>query len=157
MIKNKISINNDFVEIKIQDKNMLIDKEDLSILEKFNGTIYLDKDGYAIIRKQVLNKRKHYRVHRLILNYNGDMQVDHINRNRLDNRKSNLRICEPHINACNKNIKSKTGIRNITYSVINNKKYYRLCVRRNGKLLSKSSKNLNKIITLKEEIINELG
>ena len=53
----------------------------------------LDKDGYWIIKI----KKKQYKAHRLVFAYhNGrfpDGEIDHINRNRTDNRIENLREC----------------------------------------------------------------
>lgn len=50
-------------------------------------------------------RRAHDRLHRLVTNCPEDMVVDHKNHNRLDNRKSNLRICTVKEN--NQNIKRK--------------------------------------------------
>lgn len=53
----------------------------------------LDKDGYLIIKI----KGKQYKAHRIVwLLYNGAFpngEIDHINRDRLDNRIENLRVC----------------------------------------------------------------
>ena len=48
-------------------------------------------------------KNKHFSMflHRYILGYDGDMDVDHINRNPLDNRKCNLRIVPRVVNLAN--------------------------------------------------------
>lgn len=46
--------------------------------------------------------RKHLFMHRVILGINdSSITIDHINRNTLDNRKSNLRICSQQQNICN--------------------------------------------------------
>ena len=40
-------------------------------------------------------------LHRVVLNYFGELEIDHINLNGLDNRKSNLRIVTRSENASN--------------------------------------------------------
>jgi len=42
------------------------------------------------------------RMHRHILKYTGDKKIDHRNNNKLDNRLSNLRICEDSLNSHNR-------------------------------------------------------
>jgi len=50
-----------------------------------------------------LGPRKRWRMHRLILGlkFNDGTTVDHINRNGLDNRRCNLRLCTPSQNGMN--------------------------------------------------------
>lgn len=68
--------------------------------------------GYAATR---INKSKQVLLHRFIVygaDSNDELTVDHINRNRLDCRKSNLRECPMHKNSFNKglSVRNKTGI-----------------------------------------------
>jgi hypothetical protein len=53
-------------------------------------------------------------LHHLLMSTPRGMQVDHIDRNPLNNRRSNLRICAPHQNAANKTAQpNKTGFRGV--------------------------------------------
>lgn len=44
-------------------------------------------------------------MHRLIMGVSREMEVDHINRKSLDNRRENLKICTKQENALNKGFK----------------------------------------------------
>lgn len=71
---------------------ILVDDEDFEELSKYKWSI--DKDGYAY--------RFGGKMHRLIIRPPANMEIDHINGNRIDNRKSNLRVCTHAQNQCNK-------------------------------------------------------
>lgn len=62
------------------------------------GPWHVNKSGYAV------HKGRHgsYLMHRFILEAPKGLQVDHINGVRLDNRRSNLRLCTPTGNARNR-------------------------------------------------------
>jgi hypothetical protein len=62
-------------------------------------------------------------IHRLIMNPSGKQMVDHIDGNRLDNRKKNLRICYSHENSWNR----------ATYTFEKTSKYKGVCLNQTRK------------------------
>lgn len=54
---------------------------------------FLDNRGYILANTFNSKKHKMVQMHRLLMNYPKNKDVDHINHNTKDNRKSNLRIC----------------------------------------------------------------
>lgn len=70
------------------------------------------KHGY------VINNRKGIRMHRLIMDAPNDYEVDHINHNRADNRRENLRIVTHQENNFNKsfNKNSQSKIKGVYWS-----------------------------------------
>lgn len=58
------------------------------------------------------------KLHRYIMNVEGDLQVDHINGDRLDNRKSNLRICTLASNVKNRSLgrDNTSGYKGVSWS-----------------------------------------
>lgn len=76
-------------------KKYFIYNEDGSFnrLDRKNSNGSLDKDGYLIIKI----KGSQYKAHRLVFAYFNNRlpigEIDHINRNRTDNRIENLREC----------------------------------------------------------------
>jgi hypothetical protein len=89
-----------------KDKMFLIDEEDLIKIKDYGISIFCN--GYVSIQK---NKESIY-LHRFLMNPNDNEVVDHINRLRYDNRKSNLRICSFKENRMNNklNKNNKSGI-----------------------------------------------
>ena len=75
-------------------EEVLFDREDYSKIarhkwSKSGGYVCATIDGHSV------------RFHRLIIDCPKGMLIDHINRNPLDNRKCNLRICTPMQNSWN--------------------------------------------------------
>ena len=73
-------------------KYALVDSEDFALYGHMKW--HLSDTGYALRRVKVNGKNVTYRLHRLIAGADSDEIVDHINRDRLDNRRSNLRIVD---------------------------------------------------------------
>lgn len=75
---------------KVKNKTVLIDDEDVDIFNKYKW--HISDSGYVVWRGLINGKKKTVRLHRLIMHADEDQIVDHINRDKLDNRKSNLRF-----------------------------------------------------------------
>lgn len=78
----------------------LVDDEDYEYLSKMK---WHSSKGYAISTQRDMTSGKQIKIkmHRLIMNPSKGLLVDHINGNRLDNRRENLRIVTSHQNAFN--------------------------------------------------------
>lgn len=99
-----------------QNKYALVDDEDYEYINQWKW--YYHK-GYAV-RNQ---NKKQISMHRVITNCFGDIDIDHINRNRADNRKSNLRICNDSLNQANtsKKTTNTSGYKGVSWNKQANK------------------------------------
>ena len=122
------------------NKPFFIDYEDI---EKVKQYCWLeDNNGYISTRN--FNTGKQILLHRLILST--DKMVDHINRNKKDNRKLNLRIVSAQQNSMNKSIQknNKSGISGVYYC-IERKKWV-------AHITYKGKKIMNRVNTKEEAI-----
>lgn len=107
--------------LKYGDKIILIDTEDLERVKKLSWCVYFDKkmnDFYFIAYLSYKGKiRVGISLHRYILNAPQNTIVDHINtKDRLDNRKSNLRVVNQIVNMRNQNeLKFKNKVIGVYY------------------------------------------
>lgn len=82
------------------DNYTLVDDD---IYELYKDRKWMSTKGYAVRTEN----RKLVSLHRIVAGAETpDQKVDHINGDRLDNRRGNLRICNGHQNAMNQGIKS---------------------------------------------------
>lgn len=105
-----------------RNKFTIIDDESYCYFE--NHSWHVTKQGYVARRyTYAKGKTKIILIHRIIMNCPSGLMVDHINRNSLDNRKSNLRICNKSQNAANSKIASNntSGYRGVKWSKIGKK------------------------------------
>lgn len=79
----------------------LVDSEDF---EKVNALSpwYENDQGYAVKKTRIKGKNISIRMHKLIMDTPKGLVTDHINGNRLDNRKNNLRCVSQAINSWNR-------------------------------------------------------
>lgn len=106
----KISTKEKVLIFDIGDRTTYVNEEDF---EKFKNLRWFLTNEYA----GVCIGRTTRRVHRLIMDAPEDKVVDHINRNRLDNRRENLRVVSTRENNLNRKGKSncKSGYNGIMY------------------------------------------
>lgn len=76
----------------------LIGQDDFDLIRPHKWR--LTQDGY-LLTSHPENRQTGIYMHRLIMNAPKEMQVDHINGNKLDNRRRNLRVCTKHQNLYN--------------------------------------------------------
>lgn len=100
---NEIIINEDYAEIILYDRKyneVNRSKIDLEDIDKIKNIKWgLNNEGYC-------KNNKIGMLHRFIMNCPDNMVVDHINHDKLDNRKCNLRICTKQQNNLNINVRS---------------------------------------------------
>ena len=106
---------------------MLYSEEDYELLRQHNWKI--NPKGYVVSYKSKCTLL----AHRLIIDCPASMQVDHINGNRADNRRENLRIVTSQQNNFNRglNSNSTTGYKGVSYKIRDNR--YQARIKHNGK------------------------
>lgn len=127
---NIFTYNNGYYEMELRDMkgkligHTLISEQDKPYIEKY--TWCLGNTGYvlsSINGKIVL-------LHRFLLSPGKDQIVDHINRNRLDNRRCNLRLGDYTLNAQNISVakNNSSGITGVYLNKKLNRWAARICV-----------------------------
>lgn len=76
-----------------------IDQEDRERLSHLNW--FIDSKGYVYRHRQMDGRDRPVRMHREIMCAPAEMEVDHINGDKLDNRRKNLRLCTRQQNLWN--------------------------------------------------------
>jgi hypothetical protein len=103
----------------------IVDDENFEYLNQWKWQC--SAKGYVTRTKRVgerkNNKKKTFRMHRVILNLPDGFYVDHINHNKLDNRKCNLRIATDTQNLGNMKTPrhNSTGFKGVSFDKSRNK------------------------------------
>jgi hypothetical protein len=124
-------INNQTIEIQLsQGKTCLIDTYDYDLVKMhrwYYAKLKKSNTGYVVASVQNNDKRITLQMHRLIMSVTNDkykcLDIDHINREGTDNRRSNLRICTRSQNQMNKikNRNNTTGYKGVYFKKDRNK------------------------------------
>lgn len=108
------------MQIYLANKNTyaLIDDGDYNLVKEYKW--YLDDMGYA----RSSSNKQNIRLHQLVFGKaSKGMVIDHINQNRLDNRKENLRYLPHRSNLINSGapVNNTSGIRGVRWDKSRNK------------------------------------
>lgn len=104
---NEYVFHDNYAEIILKDKNCIevgraqIDLEDVEKCQKYKWHLRKARNTNYVIASINGEKNKKIHLHRLIMNYYDNLDIDHIDRNGLNNRKSNLRIVTHSMNLTN--------------------------------------------------------
>jgi len=93
-----------------------IDDDDFAMVKDL--TLYRGANGYVYFSQWKDGRRHSQTLHRLLMIAPAKTHIDHINGDKLDNRRSNLRIATPSLNQINRkrlNKNNKSGIRGVGY------------------------------------------
>ena len=82
--------------------------------------------------------RKYCAMHRIVMSIQGSEEIDHINRDCLDNRRSNLRFCTHKQNLRNQGVQigSKVPFKGVGFDRDGRKKPFRAKITEDGKLMN---------------------
>lgn len=153
--KNDIKILGSRCVMYIDDKKIAFDTLDLDLILQYKWRLKFDPtiNNYYVVATE-RGTHKYVALHRLITHCPEGMQVDHIDRNPLNNTRVNLKVCSTQENACNKGFykNNKTGYKNISLRDLGRR--YLCEIRRNNKVVfRKSSMDLLKLVALRDEFL----
>ena len=99
-----------------QGKFAIVDDDDFERLNCHKW--HLSSQGYARRFDGGRKKQSCIYMHRVIINTPNNLLTDHINGNKLDNRKSNLRVCNNSQNVANRSLmrNNTSGLVGVSYT-----------------------------------------
>ena len=103
---NEYDLSNDYgIGYTLKGEPFYFDKEDYELIKDYCW--YINDSGYLLSRTPIDGKK--FRMHRLIMGCLDDKNivVDHINHDKSDNRKSNLRLVTTQQNTMNHGVSTK--------------------------------------------------
>jgi hypothetical protein len=123
--KNKYEIINEQITHVYYNDNdfFIIDTDCINKIKKYYWNVN-PFTGYIYTQIGNRKNRKHLCLHRLLMDCKDSQKdIDHINRNKLDNRLLNMRICDHKDNCKNSSIRSDntSGVRGVSFNKGHNK------------------------------------
>ena len=155
---NEINYEDNYVKITLYNRDCdivgytLVDIDDYEKIKKFK--ICMNGSGYAVL---TLEDNSHCLLHRYIMELDDDdLVIDHINRQRLDNRRINLRICSRKENSYNTSLRkdNTSGYKDISWSEKDNCWICRIV--KDGEIYLKYSKDIPFLVEWRNEKLKEL-
>lgn len=148
---NFYNIINDITELTIKSKTygdivFIIDTDKVERIKKYHWTLRKLYNNYYAYAN--FWKGKSIALHRYIMECPEKLVIDHIDRNTLNNRKNNLRICNQLVNVKNRPT-NKVGHRGI---VLNSAGNYRVRLQINKIKFNKTFDNLESAIKYRNEL-----
>jgi hypothetical protein len=125
-------------EIQTKKGIVLVDDDDFVNLSKFKW--YVTSKGYCARRVTIGDKLKQVFMHRFITNAPDNLNVDHKDRNKLNNQKNNLRLCEQMQNTWNSEKRNNlvtSKFKGVSIENCRGYKYYKCKITVNGKIIRK--------------------
>ena len=136
--KNEFVLYDTYAEMILCDKQgnekarVLIDIKDVDKVKQFKW--YFGKNGYCCSKCKATNNRLVY-LHRFIIDSSYDKVVDHIDGNKLNNKRNNLRECTRQNNSMNIGVRknNQSGCTGVSYDKTRNK--WMVCIVYNYKTI----------------------
>lgn len=104
--KNKVRIINDIAIVETTRGEFTIDRGDIELIK--NNTWWINNHGYVYSRNYKNNSKTTIYLSRYLMNPPKGIEIDHIDMNKRNNRRSNLRLADRVTNNANKG-KSRRG------------------------------------------------
>jgi hypothetical protein len=111
--------------MKSVHEKIILDPEYMDLLDEYTWSTSGQKGNeYPRTHTERINGKNHSKkLHHFILPKKEGFEIDHINRNRFDNRRCNLRYVTPSQNQWNKSMEhdNKSGFRGVSWHSLRNK------------------------------------
>jgi hypothetical protein len=132
-------------------KYIIVDDEDYAFVRCFKW--WMLSNGYAYTHGR---DGKTLLVHRLVLMYEGKEDIDHINRNKLDCRRGNLRICTKSENMMNTALRknNRSGHPGIHWSEL--EKRWKVRVKHGERVIHSTHRSLKKALRARKDGVSLL-
>lgn len=101
--------------LDLKGGHVLIDENDWPAVSRL--AVYVGSNGYAYYSTWANGKSSPATLHGFLMGHHPGRHIDHINGNKLDNRRVNLRVVSPQTNQVNRkhlNSNSTSGHRGVT-------------------------------------------